>query len=800
MWSFLSIQVLRNRGPLGILLLIITAVMAWFAKDTKIAYDYAKVVPSDDPDYIRYVDFKKEFGEDGNVMVIGVKSFDFFHIDFFTAWYELGEKIRQIEGISGVLSIPTAYNIRRNDSLKSFETVRIMEHLPKNQAELDSFKQVFLSLPFYEGLLYNTRTHTTLMAVSFKKHQLDTKERFAIVNEILALGQKFADRFNTELHFSGLPFIRSYIAEVLESELFRFIIYALILLSLILFLLFRNIYAVIFPMLVVLVGAIWSMGIVSMFGYKLTILTGTMPTLIIVIGIPNCVYLLNKYHTEFRKHENKQRALMRTIEKIGNATFYTNLTTAIGFGVFTFTHVRILTEFGIVAFLAISGLFVLTTLGIPIIFSYLPSPKQSHVHHLERKAFHVVLDRFELWARRYKTRVFALTAVVVLLAAGGMIRLQSRGFILDDVPSKSKAYQDLKFFEKEFNGILPFNILIDTRKPKGATNYNFVRKLKALQDSLSGFKMFSRPLSIVEAFKLANQAYHHGRPSRYRLPTKLEISSDPRLRSYIKHSTSDTTIDVKFLDDSLRIARISLNVADIGSDSMPKVLDLIKPKVESVFPPEDYDVSFTGTSLIALAGYDYMVRGLIQSVAIALLLIAAIMFYLFRSFRMLFFSLITNLIPLMVTAGIMGYAGISLKPSTVLIFSIALGISVDYTIHFLAKYRQELYRHNWDIGKTVVTSLRETGLSMIYTSLILFCGFFIFTFSNFQGTVNLGRLTSVTFIVALMCNLVVLPAILMSFEKVVDRKAIRSEPLIDVFNEDEEDIEGDKLKVDNEKV
>jgi len=788
-------RILRNRGVLSVLIILITLIMGWFAKDTHMSYNSYKVVPENNPKYIDYMAFRHNFGEDGNTLVIGVKSFDFFHIDFFTAWYELGNEIKKIKGISGVLSIPTAYNISRNDSLKSFETVRIMNRLPKTQAELDSFKKVFLSLPFYEGLLYNTKTHTTLMAVSLKQKELDSKARIGIVNNIQELGEKFANRFNTELHYSGMPFIRSFLAYQLKRELLLFIFYALLILTLILLLLFRNVYAVIFPVLVVIVGAVWSLGILNMFGYKVTLLTGLIPTLIVVIGIPNCVYLINKYHIEFKKHGKRQRALLRATEKIGNATFFTNLTTAIGFGVFTFTKVRMLTEFGIVTFLSISAIFLLTMVGIPILFSYLPDPKQSHVRHLERKFFIKWLDTFEKWTVKYQIVIFVISGLLVIIAAFGATKLKSRGYILDDVPHQVKVYRDLKFFEHEFNGALPFNVLIDTKVPKGALNYKFVKKLQQAQDSIASIGLFSRPLSIVEAFKLANQAYHSGLPSRYRLPTRLEISSDPNLRTYIKHAMVDTTVDVKYVSDSGNIARISLQIPDIGSDSMPKVLAVLKPKIDHIFSPDKYRVVYTGTSLIALEGYNYLVHGLIQSVIIALVLISLIMFYLFRSFRMLLFSLIPNLIPLIATAGIMGYSGINLKPSTVLIFSIAFGISVDYTIHFLAKYRQELYRHNWDIGKTVKISLHETGISMIYTSLILMCGFFVFTFSTFDSTANLGKLTTITFAIALLCNLILLPAMLLRFEKMVMRKAIKSEALIDIFNEDDEDVDEDKLKI-----
>ncbi|HKB43472.1 MAG TPA: MMPL family transporter, partial [Chitinophagaceae bacterium] len=223
-----------------------------------------------------------------------------------------------------------------------------------------------------------------------------------------------------------------------------------------------------------------------------------------------------------------------------------------------------------------------------------------------------------------------------------------------------------------------------------------------------------------------------------------------------------------FMDSAKQQARISVSMADVGSKRLPYILDSIQTRANQIFGTDTskYKVLLTGSSVTFLEGSSYIIAGLKQSIFWAFVLIALCMLYLFRSFRILICSLIPNIIPLLITAGVMGWVGVRLKPSTVLVFSIALGIAIDVTIRFLVNYKQELPKHNFDMKKTVIATIHSTGISIIYTSLVLIAGFIIFCFSGFGGTQALGWLTSLTLITATFTNLVLLPAILISVIKV----------------------------------
>jgi len=772
MWESLSILILRYRLFFLLAMLGSTGFMLYHALDASITYDYMTVVPKDDPVAINFKKFQETFGDDGNVMVLAIQTPDFFTKGVLNDWYALGNEVSRIHGIEGMLSVANATLIRKNKAKKAFEAFPLMDRPLKNQHEADSLREVFFTLPFYDKLIYNRETHATLMAINFSKTVLDSKERLAVVDSIQGLAERFGETHQVNIHFSGLPYIRTYNMRTISHELELFLILAMVIVAIILFLLFRNVFAVVFPLFVVISGAIWSMGTLTLLGYKITVLTGLIPTLIVVIGIPNTIYLLNKYHTEFKKHGNKQKALMRTIARIGQNTFFTNLTTAIGFGVFAFTDTKLLIEFGIVAFLNIMATFLISIIAIPVFYSYLPEPNFKQMVHLDRKLLNRILDKFEYWSLHYRKAIFTVFVLVLLVAAGGLLKLKAEGYILDDVSHQSSVYKDLKFIEKNFKGIMPFEVMITSREKENVTDLSFIQKLDKVVDTLEKEAVLSKPLAISEAYKFMMQAYYNGNPRFYRLPTRFLINQNPLLRSYLKNIKIDSSLgkSLTYVSKDKKSTRISTKIADIGSDSMPKLVARLMPEIQKVFSADKYETIITGTSIIATKGFNFLIDGLIYSVVIAFIAISLIMAYLFRSFRMLSLSLLPNIFPLIITAGIMGYFDIALKPSTVLVFSVAFGISVDYTIHFLAKYRQELKRHVWDIEKTVLESMKETGVSMLYTSLILFFGFIIFTLSEFEGTANLGRMTSITLIVALLSNLLFLPSLLIWMGRSQEKK------------------------------
>jgi uncharacterized protein len=794
MWSFISSGILRYRIAILIVVAIATVFMAFMASKVDMEYRPANLLPQDDSTNINYNKFKELFAEDGNLIVMVVQGEDFYELENFRAWYNLGQELKKIDGVDSVFSVAHLYTLKRNTELKKFDFDRVVKRAPESQEEVDSLYIKIHSLPFYQGLLYNDSSNATLMMVFVNADKFNSKERGNVITQITDLGNIFSNH-HLQVHYSGLPYIRTVISERVKGEMGKFVGLAALVAAMLLFLFFRSFKVVAVCLLVVTIGVIWSIGTISLFDYRINILMALIPPLIIVIGVPNGVFLLNKYHYEFKNHGNKIKALTRVIQKVGNATFMTNATTALGFATFIFTQSDMLKQFGVVASISIMALFLLSILIIPSVFSFLPDPKARHTKHLERKWLYHTVDRLVIWVTGYRKYVYIITAVLFFVGIYGISLIRATGNIVDDLPKDDPVLYDLQFIEDNFNGVMPFEVMIDTKKAGNVTQPGTLKKIDELQTELATHPELSKSLSIADALKFAKQGFYNGNPAKYTLINNNERSF---IAPYLSGNKDESGLSQMFIDTSRTITRVTAQMADIGTTEMDILIKKLRPKIDEIFPPADYDIVLTGTSVVFLKGTNYLVKNLFISLILAIIVIASVMSLLFRSWRMVLVSLVPNLFPLIITAAIMGYAGIPIKPSTILVFSIAFGISVDDTIHFLAKYRQELRHHEWNIKLSVIKSVRETGVSMIYTSIVLFFGFGIFALSNFDGTVALGVLVSVTLFVAMLANLVLLPSLLLTLERSITTKSF-NEPMLEIIDE-EEDIDLDDLVIEgNEK-
>lgn len=768
MWQRLGSAVLRYRLVLLISLFAVTGIMGYFARQVKLSYEFGKAIPTDNPKYQDYVAFRKKFGDDGNVLVIAVQTGRFFQLPYFESYNRLIAEVKQVRHVTGVLSVPAAVNLQKDTIAARLQAVKVFPDSINSQLTLDSAREVFLHLPFYRYRLYNPESHTYLMGVSINKDSLNSPLRTRIVGDILACVERFEKATGETTYRSGLPLIRTISSDRIQKEMRFFLAGSVILSALILLLFFRSISTTILSLLVVLMGVVWSVGVLYLCGYQVTILTALVPPLIVVIGIPNCIYFINKYHTSWLVSGNKEQSLIDMVSKMGIVTLFCNIAAAIGFGVFAFTRSAVLREFGVVAGISIMLIFVISFILLPAALSYLPAPGKAQTHYLQSKWITKLLVKIEKWVLNHKPVVYITTGVLLLAAVAGLFRLKTVGFIVDDLPKSDKLYTDLKFFEKHFRGVMPLEILVDAKKKNGLAGSRGLaafNRCDSLAQYIGSMPDMNQPLGIAEGLKFATQAFFDGDTASYRMPSMYESAF---LGDYLKQNKGDSSnrnnlskMLASFMDSTRQTTRISVSMADIGTARLPFVLDSIQQRVDQLFDTAQYRVQLTGTSITFLEGSRFIINGLKESIFWAFLLISLSMLYLFRSARILLCSLIPNLIPLVITAGIMGWAGVPLKPSTVLVFSVALGIAIDITIRFLVNYKQELPTHNNNVKITVTSTIRHTGLSIVYTSMVLIAGFVIFCFSSFGGTIALGWLTSVTLLVATMTNLVLLPVLLL---------------------------------------
>lgn len=784
MFVHVSRFILKNRILLIAFLTVCTAFMAYMGQDVKLSYENTSLLPEKDSTRIEYNEFKKLFGEDGNVIVIGTKNPDIFTLEQFNAWADLGKTLREIDGVEEVLSISRSINLIKNDSTRQFDVLPVVSKKATSRAEVDSLKNLILSLKIYEGMLYNPKTQATLMTITLDKKKINDESRIVLVDNLIAAVDAYSKQHNVEIHYSGMPYIRTVTMQKIKRELFMFILMSTAIAALIMFLFFRSVKVVISSLLVVGISIMWVMGSLVLFNFKITILTGVIPSLIVIIVIENCIYILNKYHWEYKSHGNKLRALSQVIQRIGFASLMTNAATALGFAAFILIPNQMLREFGIITSINVMVLYGLTIILLPIIFSFQRPPKPKHVKHLDNNFFGAVLDKIIYLISFRRTLIYSIAGAMVLVGIVGVSMMRTSGKIVDDFRDDDPIYLDLKFFENNFGGVMPFEISIDTKKKNGALVHSNIQKIDQMQQMINQYPEFSKPLSLAEVFKFARQSYYGGDSSKYSLPSSMERNF---ILGYLPKNMQSTGTDLlqSFLDSTKQITRVSFQMADVGTKHMDSLMTKIRPQVDSIFDPAKFDVKLTGNSVVYAKGTNFLIKNLFESVGIAILLISLLMALLFSSLRMILVSMIPNIIPLLITAAIMGFAGIPIKPSTIIVFSIALGISVDNAIQYLSRYRHELKVTNGDIKKSALLALHEAGFSMIYTSIVLVLGFSVFIVSEFGGTQALGILISTTLLIAMFFNVMVLPSLLLTLDKRLVSKSF-TEPIIEIYDEDDE--------------
>lgn len=870
MWFKISNIILRNRALILVFIGLITVFLGYFAfTNVKLDNKFGNMLPKESPAQRDYLKLKSLFKTDDNILLIAVDSDQLYSSkENFKVWRDLGDTIKTFVGVDSVFSEAHSYSLEKNTEEKKFYFSPIVTDEVVRDSTVEQIKSQVRMNPFYEGLLYSSENKVSLMMVFIDEKHLANLNKANVVGDIVKTIDAESEVLG-DIHYTGLPFIRVMVGEKVKSELYMFIGLALLVTSILLFIFFRSLKIVLICNIVVAVSVIWSLGTIGLFDFKLSILMALIPPLMIVIGIPNCIYLLTKYHQEVHNHGNKIKGLTRVIKKIGNATFLTNLTTALGFSTFIFTNSERLSEFGIIASVNIILVFIVSINLLPIILSILNPPEGKYLKHLKKTWLKVSVSKLEYLVTKKRPLIYIFMFLFIGVSVWGVFQINATGNITGDLPDDDEIVQDLEFIEESFGGSIPFDVLIDAKEKGRILDNQTLRNIEKIQKLISDKKIFSKSISVTDGAKLINMAFYGNDSSRFDFIKRRDVSY---IKPYLDNAPNNKTMN-PFLDSSKTVARISTQIRDLGSyeiDSIvkelqPKIYDLINPKaaeidsfyqkaisqkgderdstlfqlymnhgsvynnlatrlslddeeerfkfdtsytymfsfhdqpgfnqhLRSVVDNQKFNVTITGTSVIAAEGTQYLIKNLLTSLAIAIFIISLLMAFLFRSFKMVLVSIVPNFIPLLFTAGVMGIFGISIKPSTILVFSIAFGISVDDTIHFLAKFRQELKSNSHDFKSCILLALRETGVSMIYTSIVLFFGFSVFAFSQFGGTKALGLLVSFTLLIAMLTNLLVLPSFLMWFNKSITNKSMK-EPYIDIYDE-EEDLDFDELTVE----
>lgn len=791
-WEKIARVILKNRIAILVIIGLLTAFFAWQWRNVHMTYTEANLVPKDHIINQEYRRFLERFGEEGNLIVLGVQDERFFTPKAYAEWDLLMRELGANKGVDLIISVNDLQTLGKDTVSQKFVLSPLVDKTKTGDATYltQIKKQLFDSLPFYEGLLFNKESGSIRSAVYLNKNIVNTQQRKTfILDEVVPAVDRFEKSTGIDLKVSGMPYIRTINAEDMKAEVGLFIGAAFLVTSLIFFFFFRSFRAMFISVGILVIGVMWSFGTLGLFGYTINILTSVIPPLLIVIGIANCIFLINKYQQEIKLHNNQAKALQRVVSKIGMSTLMTNLTTAAGFATFMFTGNELLFEFGLITSINILALYLLTLVLVPIIYSFMPLPKAKHLHHLDRRYIANLLTAIQNTVKTRRNWVYAVYILLLGFSLYGLTKIRVSGSLLSEMPKTASFYNDIVFYENQFNGVMPMEVLIDTKRPKGVMKLSTLKRMDRLQDSIAAYDEFSTPVSVVNLVKFSKQAYYNGNPEFYELPNQQEQAF---ILSYAKNATRDSKQNLlkSYVDSTGQFARMTVFMKDVGTSRMAQTEARLRSQIDEIFPPDRYTVTLTGKALVFQKGTSYLVENLKDAILFAILMVAALMTYMFRSVKMILVALITNILPLCITSGLMGFFDIPLKPSTILVFSIAFGISVDNAIQFMAKYRHDLIANRGRVKRSVMSAIRETGVSTFYTSVVLIFGFGTFALSSFAGTIALGGLIACTLTFAMFANLLMLPSLVLTFEK----KRLRMEELVDdgILEDDEPVINKEK--------
>lgn len=790
-WELIARFILRNRLAIIISIILITIFLALQWKNIRFTHSEANLIPADDKVNVDYNAFLKTFGEEGNLIIIGTNGNELFSPKLFSAYSTLIKDIQNDKEVSLVISVDNLQKLVKNDTPQTFELKPFVNQNKVNDSQylVNLKNELFTKMPFYEGLLFNKKSNAIRTAIYLDKKIVNTPTRKEyVLHNLIPKIEAFEKKHNVDLRVSGMPYIRTLNAKTIVDEIGLFIGAALLITSLIFFFFFRSFRATLISLLIVVIGVMWSFGILALLNYEITVLTALVPTLVIVIGIPNCIFFINKYHQEFQKHANKAKALQRVITKTGTATLMTNITTAVGFATFIITNNVLLREFGVVTTINILAIYLLSLVIIPIFFSYIPTPVPRHLGHLERESIAAFMNWIVNTVKNRRVAVYIVSILLLVFGIIGIYKIRISGSIIEDMPKKTVFFDDIRYFEKEFDGVMPLEIMIDTKRKKGVFKSSNLRRIEKLEETIVEIPELSKPLSVVSLVKYAKQSYYNGNPEYFELPTPQE---EAFILPYVKNSSKNNKDNLlkSYVNNDGSIARITAFIKDENGEKMDIIEKQIRVKVDKLFPKERYNVIITGKPSVFQKGTKYLLDNLLSSLLFAFALTGGLVAIMFRSIKMVLVSIIPNMLPLIMTAGLMGFIGIPLKPSTLLVFGIAFGMSVDDTLRFLAQYRLELSRNDWKIKKSVFATFNDAGLSMFYTSIVLFFGFSVFMLSSFGGTVALGGLVALTLGFGMLSNLVLLPSLVLSLNKTLANQQEFIAPTIDILEHTDEELD-----------
>lgn len=741
-----KMDALKNRKIVLIGFALLTIISLVGLPRLNFIFDFERFFPKGDPDLDFFYEFKKEFEDDDNFLLVAfTDSASIFNEVLLNRVNEFTNEANRLEYTENAQSI-TNFKYFIKMPLGGFSPPYPAIHLNEPERfEEDSIK--VMQDERLVGNLISEDAKATVVVIK-TKNGLNQKEADVLMKSVDELLFHLDE---DSYHILGRANFQSVLV---HQQIFEFVFSTLVsatLVTLVFFLIFRRFIGVVIALVSMLLCLLLFMGAISWLKIELDALSTLFPIIMIIVGVSDLVHLTSKYIDEFEKTNSKSKAIQSTFKEIGMATFLTSFTTAIGFATLMTSRIPPVKTFGMTAALGVMIAYVTTILFTTALLSFFPANKVSVVNQ-QRRTWKAGLKAFYIWGKNSPKTISVGLVLFIIFSAFGISKITTDVKIYETLPKGIKVTEDFRFFEQTFAGFRPYEIAVTAKNGKTFSDYDILFEVNKVEEFVKSFDDVNGIASITAIHKTLNRASNGDRAAFYKFPnTESEFN---RMKPFIERIPS-SQINVLVNSNNTK-ARISGKVKDIGSERIDSISTAIETFIATEINNEIVDFKITGTGVIFDKNNEYLRESLIYGLSIAFLIISVIMSLLFRDIRMVIISLIPNVFPLIFGGALMGYLGIALDAPTAIIFAISFGIAVDDSIHFLSKMKIELDK-GMDLESALETTFVETGKAIIITSIILFFGFLILLFSKTPGIQSVGLLVSGTLFTAVIADLTLIP-------------------------------------------
>jgi len=732
-----------------IVLVLITGWLIYECRNLEFDYDFESFFPvkSDDAEF--YYSFRQQFEADNEFMLVGVKDDGpALNLNTVKKVDRLCNELKKVKYVKSVSSISTA----STPVINSFGLTSIPAINLSNPENFSSDSARVVTSAIYKGRFISNDLKSLAI---FIRHEERLKKEAAdtLIEQIESLCT--AQHFK-ETHISGKLKSESVYLYKTRWELLVFMSCSALLVTLFLWLTFRNAWGVLVPLTVVIASIIWTLGIMAATGKSIDIMVILMPCILFVVGMSDVIHITSQFYEKIDEGLSAAGAIRSSLQEVGFATFLTCISTAVAFLTLNTTSIQPIRDFGTYTAVGVVVAYILSITILPWILLKVKNPDRFKIHTVN-----VRWDRFlrKLLLRVYRNpkRILAGTVVLMLLSVWGISRIEVNNSVLDDLDKNDPVKLDFKFFDENFSGVRSFEMQVNAKDPsKDLLDWEILKELDATSNYLvNTFKVGSMisPLELVKGF---NQATHDGEASFYKLPDSKEDFEILRqkLKPYLKNK------EIRLIISSdLKVSRFSGRIRDKGSRSVGKKNDLLLAWLKIHQSPA-LQYRITGSADLVDKSNTYLTRNMLEGLGLDVAVLVLIIGLLFRSWRMMLLSVLPNVIPLVMIGGLMGWAGIEMKVTISIIFSIAFGIAVDDTLHLLSRLKVELDKGN-NLPFALRTTFLGTGKAMILTAMVIAAGFSTLMLSDFSGTFYVGLLISLTLVIALIAELILMPVLIL---------------------------------------